>query len=219
MRCASSSKAASPTWGASDRANEDALPRALARCSRSPTAWAARAPARSRREMAVETLGEARRRRARAREQQPRRRRRGGQPAIYELAQEDASRAGMGTTMTAVLVRRRRDARSAHVGDSRALPAARRRARAAHPRPLARRGVRAPGQAHARGGGGPPAALDHHARARARSPTSRSTLHLPGARTATSTCSARTGSRDGPRGRRRSRSCAAARRSTRPRRS
>ena len=45
------------------------------------------------------------------------------------------------------------------------LPAARRRARAAHARPLAGRRARAHGPDHAGGRRAPPAALDHHARA------------------------------------------------------
>ena len=77
--------------------------------------------------------------------------------------------AGMGTTITAAIV----DAEAEEVGDrprrrQPRLPPARRQARAAHPRPLAGRGDAAQGPAHRRAGRGPPAALDHHPRARPR---------------------------------------------------
>ena len=91
------------------------------------------------------------------------------------VAQADDARAGMGTTLTV-----------AYVGEDDAHDRPRRRQprstacatatlRAPDRRPLARRGARAPGQAHARGGRRAPAALDHHARARARGRASRST--------------------------------------------
>ena len=93
---------------------------------------------------------------------------------IHRLAQADASRSGMGTTLTAALVEddevelrpRRRQPR---------VPVARRRAEAPHLGPLAGRGASPPGPAHRRAGRGPPAALDHHPGARARAARSRST--------------------------------------------
>ncbi len=55
-----------------------------------------------------------------------------------------------------------------HVGDSRAYRFRGGKLRAADPRPLAGRGDAAQGPAHRRPGRGPPAALDHHPRARPR---------------------------------------------------
>ena len=55
-------------------------------------------------------------------------------------------------------------------------------ARAPDRRPHARRGARAPGQAHARGGRPPPAALDHHAGARPRAGRRARLLHVAGPR-------------------------------------
>ena len=88
---------------------------------------------------------------------------------IHELARNDPSRAGMGTTLTAAIVNaeRRRGGDRPRRRQPR-LPTARRPARAAHPRPLAGRGDAAQGAAHRRPGRGPPAALDHHPRARPR---------------------------------------------------
>ena len=73
------------------------------------------------------------------------------------------------------------------------LPPARRQARAAHPRPLAGRGDAAQGPAHRRPGRGPPAALDHHPRARARAGGRGRPADGPGRSPATSSCSAPTG--------------------------
>ena len=84
---------------------------------------------------------------------------------IYELAVSDDSHRGMGTTVTAAKVTGRRDQPRPRRRQPR-LPPARRRARAAHARPLAGRRARAQRPDHARGGRAPPAALDHHARAR-----------------------------------------------------
>ena len=106
---------------------------------------------------------------------------------IHELSRSDERRAGMGTTMTVVLVGEE-DVTVAHVGDSRAVPAARRRARAPDPRPLARRGARSRRASSRRRRPAAPAALGHHARARARGPTSRSTRSPRPRATATCTC-------------------------------
>ena len=59
--------------------------------------------------------------------------------AVFARANDSIEHTGMGTTLTA-LVLEGDEGRLAHVGDSRALPAARRRAAAAHRRPLAGRG-------------------------------------------------------------------------------
>ena len=95
------------------------LLRALAAVRRSPTGWAARRPARSRRATAVEAFERRPARRAAAA-------RRSAWPAlvqeanerIHELAQADSERAGMGTTLTAAYVAEG-DVAIAHVGDSR----------------------------------------------------------------------------------------------------
>ena len=88
---------------------------------------------------------------------------------IHELARADPSRAGMGTTITAAIVdARERRGRDRPRRRQPRLPAARRQARAADPRPLAGRGDAPQGPDHRRPGRGPPAALDHHPRARAR---------------------------------------------------
>ncbi len=100
----------------------------------------------------------------------------------------------MGTTLTAVYVGERGGRDRARRRQPRLLPA-RRRAAAADRRPLARRRADAPGPADARGGRGAPAALGHHARARARgSRRGRHALVLARA-PATSTCCAATASR------------------------
>ena len=70
----------------------------------------------------------------------------------------------MGTTLTAALVEGDGVTHGAR-GRQPRLPAARRRARAAHPRPLAGGGAGAQRPAHRRGRRAPPAALDHHPRA------------------------------------------------------
>ncbi len=86
----------------------------------------------------------------------------------------NAEQAGMGTTLTAAYVGEQEVA-IAHVGDSRAYCLRDGRAAAPDRRPLARRRAAAPGPAHARGGGRASAALGHHARARPRGRSSRST--------------------------------------------
>ncbi len=86
---------------------------------------------------------------------------------------------GMGTTMTVALVEPDGSITFGHVGDSRALPAARRHARAADGRPLARRRARAPRRAIRERGRGAPAALGDHARARDRSGRRRRRVHRP----------------------------------------
>ena len=74
----------------------------------------------------------------------------------------------MGTTLTAAKVTGRRGQPRPRRRQPR-LPAARRRARAAHARPLAGGRARAHRPDHPGGGRAPSAALDHHAGARARS--------------------------------------------------
>ena len=168
------------------------LPRRRARwaSSRSPTAWAATAPARSR---------------------APPRSRRCAPPITrgHPLARVDrrtptrpsspsrsptTSCAGMGTTLTAAtLVDRRHAARRPRRRLAR-VPAARRRAPPDHRRPQPGRGARPRGPAHRRRGRGPPAALDHHARARRRRSRSRSTCTRWSSRRATASCSAPTAS-------------------------
>ena len=83
------------------------------------------------------------------------------------MSREDDSRAGMGTTLTAVHVGES-DIAIAHVGDSRAYRFRDGRAEPPHRGPLARRGDAPPRAAHRRGGRRAPAALDHHPRARTR---------------------------------------------------
>ena len=111
--------------------------------------------------------------------------------AIFDLAERDESRRGMGTTLTAAMVHGA-DVSIGHVGDSRAYRLRGDDARAAHARPLAGRRAPALGADHGRGGGGASAALDHHARARTRARRSRSTPTPTRPRPATSTCSAPT---------------------------
>ena len=98
---------------------------------------------------------------------------------------------GMGTTTTAAYVDENDIVARARRRQPR-LPAARGRAAAPDRRPHARRGVRAPGQAHARGGRRPPAALDHHPRAGARARGRGRPLQRRAAATATCSCSAAT---------------------------
>ena len=62
---------------------------------------------------------------------------------IFELAREDSSRSGMGTTLTGALLSDDERQHRARRRQPR-LPLSRRRAAAAHPRPLARRGAAAP---------------------------------------------------------------------------
>ena len=81
---------------------------------------------------------------------------------------EDEQRAGMGTTLTAAYVDEDELVVRATSATRRAYLLPRRRAAAAHRRPLARRGDGPPRQADRRGGRGAPAALDHHPRARPR---------------------------------------------------
>ena len=166
-------------------ANEDSLVLCARRSSRSRTAWAARRPARWPRRWPPRPFEGAHRvRRAgrgAARAHRPR-----GQPAhlrprggrrVAPRDGHDADR-GQGARRRGQPRPRRRQPR---------LPAARRRARAAHARPLAGRRARAQRADHAGGGRAPSAALDHHARARARSRTSRWTPTRSPA--ATATCS------------------------------
>ena len=155
------------------------LLRRARRCSRSPTGWAAPRPARSPRgsprgafERAMDAEEAAPRRQL---EERPPRRNR----EIHDLAQQDSSRAGMGTTLTAALV----DGRRGRVRPRRRQPRLRpprRRAEAADQGPLAGRGAAPPGPAHRGGGRGAPAALDHHPRARPRARGERRHDDLPG---------------------------------------
>ena len=80
---------------------------------------------------------------------------------IHSLAQDDKSHSGMGTTLTAAAGGGRRGLVRARRRQSR-LRLSRRRAPAAHLRPLSGRGAAAPGQAHRRAGRGSSAAVDHH---------------------------------------------------------
>ena len=173
-RFASSSRPAAPTWAASGPRTRTRSPSAR-RCSRSRTAWAARKAGEVASAVAVEAV-------ERARES--------GEPAeaqlagivrdanrrIYDLAVADESRRGMGTTLTLAKVHGD-EVSLAPRGRQPRVPHARRRARAAHPRPLARRGARAERPDHAGGRRAPPAALDHHARARPRAGRGGGHLH------------------------------------------
>ena len=94
---------------------------------------------------------------------------------IFELAQEDSSRSGMGTTLTGAAGGRATRSAIVHVGDSRAYLF-----RDGELRQLTRdhslvEELRRQGRLTQRGGRGASAALDHHARARARSARSSST--------------------------------------------
>ena len=119
------------------------------RCSPWPTGWAAPGRARWRRKIVVDTFGESPGlpgsgvRRGATGHGGP-----GGQRAHPRRSPRPTPIArGWARRVTAAYVGD--DAVSiAHVGDSRALPAARRPARAPHDRPLARRGAQAPGPAH-----------------------------------------------------------------------
>ena len=143
--------------------------------------------------------------------------------ASTTLARADQQRAGHGHDADARLRRRGGAVRRPRRRQP-PLPAARRRLRAADRRPLARRGARAPGQDHARGGRGAPAALDHHARARPRGGGRARLAHLAGARRRRLPDLQRRPDLDGPRGaggrdrprRRLARRRPAARSSTRP---
>ena len=105
---------------------------------------------------------------------------------IYDLAERDESRRGMGTTLTLGQGDRRRGGARPR-GRQPRLPPARRRARAAHARPLAGGRARAQRPDLAGGGRAPSAEVDHHPRARTRSPTWRWTpTRSPAAR---ATCS------------------------------
>ena len=136
------------------------------RCSWSPTGWAARRPARSPRgspsrpsRTGCTTLPSPSSRSRRS----PRRRTR----ASTSSPTATPSRRAWARRSRRVYVGERGGGDRARRRQPRLLPA-RRRAAAAHRRPLARRRADAPGQAHARGGRRASAALDHHARARAR---------------------------------------------------
>ena len=161
------------------------------RCSRSPTGWAARRPASSRRG--------SRPRRCATRPPSSPAARSASTTLIQEANRRVYERAVAGRVRL----------RDGHDDDGRArrgrprrdrprrrlarLPHPRRQARAADRGPLAGRRARPQRQALARGGRGPPAALGDHARARHR--PGRRRRHLLGrdARPATSSCSARTG--------------------------
>ena len=86
---------------------------------------------------------------------------------IHEMSQSAMNRAGMGTTITARARRRARRRDRARRRLAR-VPAARRGVHAPDRGPLARRGDAPPRPAHRPGGRRAPAALDHHARPRAR---------------------------------------------------
>ena len=86
---------------------------------------------------------------------------------IHKLAERDASRSGMGTTLTAALIGRRRGQPRPRRRQPR-VRVPRRRPEAADQRPLAGRGAAPPGPAHRGPGRGAPAALDHHPGAGAR---------------------------------------------------
>ena len=93
---------------------------------------------------------------------------------IHELAQEDASRSGMGTTLTAALVEGD-EVSLAHVGDSRAYLFRDGELRLLTTDHSLVEELRRQGRLTDGAGGGAPAALDHHPRARAPSPRWRST--------------------------------------------
>ena len=185
-------RAGTPTdTGRQRQANEDASSRAR-RCSRSPTAWAARRPARSprrspprrsRRPTPATRPRSTTCARRRGRQRADPRARPGGRLALGDG--DDADR-GPDPRRRDQLRPRRRQPR---------LRLPRRRAQAADQRPLARRGAAPPGPAHRRPGRGAPAALDHHPRAGPRARRRGRHDDLSGARPATSSCSAPTGSR------------------------
>ena len=163
------------------------------RCSRSPTAWAARRPARSPRRSAVEAFERGPARRRRLGRGAPGRARARGQRADPRARRSPTTqRAGMGTTLTAAYVgeRRRRGRARRRQPRSTACATA---SSSAHRRPLAGRGARcAAGKLTRRGGRGAPAALDHHARA-GPEPRRRGRHAAPARRApATSSCSAAT---------------------------
>ena len=164
--CAWPSSTRAPTPGASGAPTRTRCSPAR-RCSWSPTAWAARRPARSPRgsPSSPSSRGLARRRRARGSRSPTLAR--AANARIHELSHANAEQAGMGTTLTAVYVGERGGRDRARRRQPRLLPA-RRRAAAPDRRPLARRRADAPGPAHARGSGRASAALGHHARARPR---------------------------------------------------
>ena len=111
---------------------------------------------------------------------------------IFEMSQSDASRRGMGTTLTAAMVWSE-GVSIGHVGDSRAY-----RLRdgeleqLTHDHSLVAE-LSAQRAADRRGGREPPAALDHHPRAGARVRRGGGRPHAHRPRRATSTCCARTG--------------------------
>ena len=112
---------------------------------------------------------------------------------IFELAREDSSRSGMGTTLTGALLSRRRGQHRARRRQPR-LPLSRRRAAAADPRPLAGRGAAPPGPADA---ARRPRSIRSARSSRARSapsPTSSSTSTPTRRAAATCSCSAATAS-------------------------
>ena len=88
------------------------------RCSRSPTGWAARRPARSPRGWRSRRSSDADEADA-APEELLRRTAQDANREIFDLAQGDSSRSGMGTTLTAALVHGD-EISFGHVGDSRA---------------------------------------------------------------------------------------------------
>ena len=162
------------------------------RCSRSRTAWVVRRRASSPRRSPPGRCASATDPAARAEEQvveliQEANRR------VHERAMHDAAASGMGTTMTVAVFDGDGSVTIGHVGDSRAYLLRDRAARAADRGPLARRRARASWRALGQGGRDPSAALGDHARARYRSRRRRRRVPGPGARRATSSCSARTG--------------------------
>ena len=114
--------------------------------------------------------------------------------AIRRMASEDPDKSGMGTTMTAALVRDdqpRRDPRGRLAG----LPLARRRPPPGDRGPLGGGRAGAPRQHHRRGGREPPPPQRDHPRPRAPRPRSRPTRSRPASARATSCCCAATASR------------------------
>ena len=134
--CASPSSGMPPTSAGSARATRTTSSCAR-RCSWSPTAWAARRPARSPRRWRSRSFrgGPAGRRRRRGRSCASSQ---SANRAIHERSRAEEQRAGMGTTRHRRLRRRGRGRGRARRRLAR-LPAARRRAGAPDPRPLAGR--------------------------------------------------------------------------------
>ena len=119
-------------------------------------------------------------------------RHRGGQPRASTTARAPTSSARAWAPRSPRRTSARHDVTVAHVGDSRAYLLRGGDLDPAHARPLAGRRARRARQAHRGAGRGAPAALGDHPRARARSPTCRSTSRRSARAAATSSCSART---------------------------